>query len=83
MLNMGKSLEEVLTVLEVSEVTLACWRSPHRRMKSEEAKRLQELEGENARLKRLWAEAGQGRAIRLWLAWLCRFRFGRGVPSAS
>ena len=57
MLNTGKSPEEVLKVLEVSEATLARWRSQYGGMKSEEAKRLKELEGENARLKRLLAEA--------------------------
>ena len=38
MLNTGKSLEEVLKVLEVSEATLARWRSQYGGMKSEEAK---------------------------------------------
>jgi transposase-like protein len=63
MLNTGKSLEEVLKVLEVSEATLARWRSQYGGMKSEEAKRLKELEGENARLKRLLAEAELDKAM--------------------
>ncbi len=57
MLNTGKSLEEVLKVLKVREATLARWRSQHGAMKSEKAKRLKKLEGENACLKRLLAEA--------------------------
>ncbi len=39
MLNTGKSLEEVLKVLEVSEATLARWRSKYGGMKSEYANR--------------------------------------------
>ena len=57
MLNGGKSIEEVLKALEVSEATFHRWRNQYGGMKSEEAKRLKDLEGENARLKRLLAEA--------------------------
>ncbi len=68
MLNTGMSLEEVLTVLEVSEATLARWLSQYGGMKSEEAKRLKELDRENARLKRLLAEAETVKGTRqLWL----------------
>ena len=63
MLNNGKSLEEVLKCLEVSEATLNRWRNQYGGMKSEEAKRLKELEGENARLKRLLAEAELDKAM--------------------
>jgi len=63
MLNNGKSLEEVLKCLEVSEGTLNRWRTQYGGMKSEEAKRLKELEGENARLKRLLAEAELDKAM--------------------
>lgn len=57
MLNGGKRIEEVLKALEVSEATFHRWRNQYGGMKSEEAKRLKDLEGENARLKRLLAEA--------------------------
>ncbi len=57
MLNGGKSIKEVLKTLEVSEATFHRWRNQYGGMKSEEAKRLKDLEGENARLKRLLAEA--------------------------
>ena len=57
MLNGGKSIEEVIKALEVSEATFHRWRNQYGGMKSEEAKRLKDLEGENARLKRLLAEA--------------------------
>lgn len=55
LLNGGKGLGEVLQVLEVSEATYHRWRNQYGGMKSAEAKRLQELEAENARLKRLMA----------------------------
>ena len=63
MLNGGKSVEEVLKMVEVSEATLARWRSKYGGMRSEEAKRLKNLEGENARLKRLLAEAELDKAM--------------------
>ncbi len=63
MLNNGKSMEEVLKVLEVSEATFNRWRNQYGGMKSEEAKRLKDLEGENARLKRLLAEAELDKAM--------------------
>jgi transposase-like protein len=56
MLGAGKSLGEVLQALEVSEGTYHRWRNQYGGMKAEEAKRLKELEQENARLKRLVAE---------------------------
>lgn len=63
MLNAGKSMEEVLKMLEVSESTFDRWQTRFGGMKSEEAKRLKELEGENARLKRLLAEAELDKAM--------------------
>jgi transposase len=63
MLNAGKSMEEVLKMLEVSETTFDRWQNRFGGMKSEEAKRLKELEGENARLKRLLAEAELDKAM--------------------
>ena len=63
MLNNGKSIEEVLKVMEVSEATFNRWRNQYGGMKSEEAKRLKDLEGENARLKRLLAESELDKAM--------------------
>ncbi|MFN9912431.1 MAG: transposase, partial [Pirellulaceae bacterium] len=57
MLNSGKDLAVVLQTIEVSEATYHRWRNQFGGMKSEEAKRLKELENENLRLKRLLAEA--------------------------
>jgi putative transposase len=57
LLNEGKDLAEVLRHLEVSESSWNRWRNQYGGMKANEAKRLRELESENARLKRLLAEA--------------------------
>ena len=56
MLAAGKSLGEVLQSLEISEATLSRWRNQYGGMKSEEAKRLKQLEEENQRLKKLVAD---------------------------
>lgn len=56
MLNSGKDLAAVLQALEVSEATYLRWRNQYGGMKSEEAKRLKQLEDENRRLKRLVAD---------------------------
>jgi putative transposase len=56
MLSSGRSMAQVLQHLGVSEQTFHRWRNQYGSMKSEEAKRLKELEVENARLKRLVAE---------------------------
>ena len=56
MLNAGKDLAAVLQALEVSESTYDRWLHKYGGMKSEEAKRLKELEDENKRLKRLVAD---------------------------
>jgi putative transposase len=55
LLNDGKDLAEILRMLEISEATWNRWRSQYGGMKASEAKRLRELEAENARLKRLVA----------------------------
>ena len=56
MLNSGKDLAAVLQTLEVSEATYHRWRNRYGGMKSEEAKRLKQLEEENKRLKEIVAE---------------------------
>lgn len=63
MLNTGKSLGEVIQSLEISEATYHRWRQQFGGMKAEEAKRLKELEVENARLKKLLAEAELDKAM--------------------
>ena len=63
MLNAGKEVADVLQKMEISEATYARWRNQYGGMKSEEAKRLKQLEIENARLKKLLAEAELDKAI--------------------
>ena len=52
----GSSLPEVARDLGISEATFHRWRQRYWGMSSSEAKRLKELEKENARLKKLLAE---------------------------
>lgn len=56
MLNAGKELAAVLQTMEVSEATYHRWRTQYGGMKSEEAKRLKQLEEENRRLKEIVAD---------------------------
>ena len=59
----GKTVGQVCQGLEISEQTLSRWRNQYGGMKSEEAKRLKELDEENKRLKKLLAEAELDKAI--------------------
>lgn len=56
MLNEGADLAAVARHLQVSETTYHRWRNQYGGMKADEAKRLKELEKENAQLKRLVAD---------------------------
>jgi len=53
----GTELDEVCRHLEVAESTWHRWLAQYGGMKANDAKRLKELEGENARLKKLLADA--------------------------
>ena len=57
MLATGKSEAEVFQRLEITESTWQRWNKQFGGMKSDEAKRLRELEVENQRLKEMLAEA--------------------------
>jgi putative transposase len=52
----GSSIPEVAKDLGISEATFHRWKARFGGMNSQEAKRLKELEKENARLKKLLAE---------------------------
>lgn len=52
----GRSIAEVTKALEISEQTFHRWRAQYGGMKADDAKRLKELERENARLKRIVAD---------------------------
>ncbi len=56
LLGEGLELPEVVKQLEVSEQTYFRWRNQFGGMKAEDVKRLKELEGENASLKRIVAD---------------------------
>lgn len=57
MLAAGKTEAEVFQSLEISATTWERWQKQYGGMKSDEAKRLRDLEIENQRLKELLAEA--------------------------
>ncbi len=63
LLAVGKTIGQVVQVLEVSEQTFHRWRKQYGGMKAEEAKRLKELEQENKRLKKLLAESELDKSI--------------------
>jgi len=52
----GADVAEVARHLQVSEPTYHRWRNQFGGMKADDARRLRELEGENAQLKRLVAD---------------------------
>ena len=52
----GQTIAEAAKQLEISEQTYHRWRNQYGGMKANDAKRLRELERENARLKRLVAD---------------------------
>ncbi len=64
----GRDLEEVCRHLEIAESTWHRWVARYGGMKASDAKRLKELEGENARLKKLLAEAELDKAMLTELA---------------
>ena len=63
MLSARKLGAQVVQTAEASEQTYCRWKSKYGGMKVEEAKRLKELEVENARLKKLLAEAELDKAM--------------------
>jgi putative transposase len=63
MLAAGRPVAQIVQHLGVSEPTFARWRAQYGGMKSDEAKRLKELEVENTRLKKLVADQAVDMAI--------------------
>lgn len=59
----GVSVGEVIRRLGVTKITYYRWRREYGGMKIDQAKRLKDLERENARLKRLLADAELDKAI--------------------
>ena len=62
-LGRGKPVAEVCRLLGVTEPTYYRWRKEYGGLKTDQAKKLKELEKENARLKRLLADAELDKAI--------------------
>jgi putative transposase len=63
MLSAGRSIAQVVQHLGVSEQTFHRWRNQYGGMKAGEAKRLKELEQENARLKKIIADQALDMAL--------------------
>src|SRR6516164_9314295 len=59
----GKTTPQACKEAEVTEQTYYRWRKEYGGLKLDQAKRLKQLEGENARLKRLLADAELDKAI--------------------
>lgn len=59
----GRGVAEACKEIGVSEQTYYRWRKEYGRLSLDQAKRLKELEGENARLKKLVAELSLDNAI--------------------
>jgi putative transposase len=63
LLAQGQTIAQVSKTLGVTEQTYYRWRKEYGGIKSDQARRLKDLERENARLKRLLAEAELDKAI--------------------
>ena len=63
LLSQGKTVVQAVKQIGVTEQTYYRWRKEFGGMKTDQAKRLKELERENARLKRLLADAELDKAI--------------------
>jgi len=63
LLGQGKSVKEACRVLEISEQTYYRWRKEYGGLNTTQAKKLKELEKENARLKHLVADLSLDNAI--------------------
>jgi transposase-like protein len=62
-LTKGQTTAEVMRKLGITEQTYYRWRKEYRGLRLDQAKRLKELEKENARLKKLVAEQALDNAI--------------------
>ena len=63
LLSQGKSAEEIAKTLEISKQTYYRWRKEYGGLNMTQAKKLKELEKENARLKTLVADLSLDNAI--------------------
>ena len=63
LLSQGKTIAEVCKKIGITDQTYYRWRKEYGGLKVDQAKRLKELEKENARLKRLLADAELDKAV--------------------
>lgn len=63
LIGQGQAVADVIRQLGVSDVTYYRWRREYGGLKVDQAKRFKELEKENARLKRLLADAELDKSI--------------------
>jgi putative transposase len=63
LLSQGKTVKEASKLLEISEQTYYRWRREYGGMDATQAKKLKEMEKENARLKKLVADLSLDNAI--------------------
>lgn len=63
LLGQGRNVKEACRALEISEQTYYRWRKEYGGLNTTQAKKLRELEKENARLKRLVADLSLDNAI--------------------
>jgi putative transposase len=59
----GRKLEDICRELDISKATFYNWKSKYSGMEASDVKRLKELEDENARLKRMFAELSMDHSI--------------------
>jgi putative transposase len=76
----GKTVPEVVRKLGVTEQTYYRWKREYGGLRTDQAKRMEDLEKENARLKRLLAEAERDKAILREASSGCRRRV---LPTTS
>lgn len=63
LLSQGQTVAQASKIVSITEQTYYRWRKEYGGLKTDQAKRLKELERENARLKRLLADAELDKAI--------------------
>jgi transposase-like protein len=63
LISQGKTITQVTKQIGITDQTYYRWRKEYGGLKTDQAKRLKELERENARLKRLLADAEIDKAI--------------------
>jgi len=69
MISKGESVAQVIRKLGISDVTYYPWKKEYGGMQVEQARRLKEIEQENARLKKLVADLSLDNSEPVWKNW--------------